>query len=244
MKDLVPLVRGELLKLRTTKSLFGLTIGATLFSCLTITQIIIVANRTNALNTMNPRQFAVFGANAYIFSAALGVITMANEARHHLSDSTYLATPNRTMVLGAKVIAVFIAGFVMGLIAEAAIFAVGIPWLSASHIHLHFDASTWINVISQSAGVGLVAALGVAVGAIVVNQVAGIIITVGWLFIVEQIVGLIWRRGLKYLMNGLLSAMAGANQIFPRWEAFALVLCYILVLCGIGAAVLEARDLT
>ena len=244
MSEFIALVRGEILKLRTTKSLYGLLIGGALFAVLDITQIIIVSTRANALNTMNPRQFAVFGATSYIFAATLGVITMANEARHHLSDSTYLATPNRTKVLSAKVIAVFFAGFVLGLLSEAAIFAVGIPWLSANHIHLHFDSMTYLNVFFQSVGVGLIAALGVAVGAIVVNQVAGIIITVGWLLILEQIVGIIWRRGLKYLMNGLLSAMAGGNNIFPRWEGFALVLCYILVLCGVGAAVLEARDLT
>jgi ABC-2 type transport system permease protein len=59
----------------------------------------------------------------------LGILGMAGELRHGTATSTFLVTQVRGRVVAAKLAAAAATGLAMALVASAAVFAVGLPWL-------------------------------------------------------------------------------------------------------------------
>lgn len=236
------LVRGELLKLWTTRMLLLLTVLSSLLAVLQVVGLVVAAGRVNAGFALSPRNFAAIGAGAYIFAAALGALCIGNEGRHHTADHTFLATPRRTRVVVAKMAASALTAMFIGLVTEVAVFAVGLPMLAAKSLHLSFNTTTWINVVGQIVAVGLVGAIGVGVGGVVRNQIAAIVGIIAWLFVFEGVLTLLVRGFGRWGLRGLLLTIAGAFATTPRWAAVALVLCYLMVLGGLCTFLVEQRD--
>ena len=97
----------------------------------------------------------------------------------------------------------------------------------------------------------LFALLGVGVGSLVTNQVAALIICLGWFLIVENIIEAIWNGTAKWLPSGAAAAAAnvtagrGANfGLFNWWQGSLLILAYGLAFAIVGSAVLARRDIT
>ena len=93
--------------------------------------------------------------------------------------------------------------------------------------------------------------LGVGVGSLVTNQVAAIIICLGWFLIVENIIEAIWHGTTKWMPSGAASAAANVTAgrgsdigLFNWWQGSLLILAYGLVFAAIGSAVLARRDIT
>src|SRR5688572_14549355 len=112
--------------MRTTKTFYGLIIGATVMSVLFTIQLIVVSQRGLANINIGPRTLASMGANALLIAIALGGVTMAGESRHHTEGYTFLTFPNRTLVVLAKAVTAFVGGVIMAIVAEVAILAIGI----------------------------------------------------------------------------------------------------------------------
>ena len=239
---MIRLVRGELLKVATTRTAYGLTAGAAAFCSLAMVGFILGTRRSGNTFALSPHNFAFLGSNAIFFVVALGIITMAGEGRHHTADPTFLVTPSRGRVLLGKALAVLIASVAMGAVAEVFIFAIGLPWLAAIGVHFRFGGVTWLNLACQLLGIGLAGVLGVAVGAVIPNQVAALIAAIAWLFIGEGLIGNIFLRIGRYLTLGTLSAFSGSSQVLPRWEGGVLLLLYALALGGLSGWLLERRD--
>ncbi|HZU74904.1 MAG TPA: hypothetical protein VE990_19255 [Acidimicrobiales bacterium] len=238
------LVRGELLKIWTTRSLLLLTLLSVAFGFLGVVTMIVSGGRAGSLGSIDPRSFATLGATAYIFAGALGVICIANEGRHNTADHTYLATPRRSRVVLAKLAATIVTSMFIGVLTEAAIFALGLPWLAAKGLHLGFGAATWWDIAGQILGIALIGALGVAVGGIIRNQVAGIIVVVAWLLIAEGALSLLLPGAGRFLpARGLVSGLAGDSSLVPRWDGAVLLLAYLAGLGGFAAWLIERRDI-
>ena len=236
------LIKGELLKLWTTRMLLLLVVLSCVLADLQVIGLIVAGGRANASFALAPRNFAGFGASAYIFTAALGALCIGNEGRHHTADHTYLATPRRSRVIVAKVGATVLASMGLGVITEATIFAVGLPLLASKGVHLSFDGATWLAVAGQIVAVGIVGAIGLGVGGILRNQVAAIISIVAWLFVAEGVLTLLVRGFGRYGVRGLLLSIAGVQSAMPRWAGFSILACYVLVLVGICTFLVEQRD--
>lgn len=239
------LIRYELFKLRTTRTFAGLVAGGCLISMLISLQLLVVSGRGGG--PIGPRVLTQMNANAFLVAIALGVITVTGESRHHTEAHTFLGEPNRSKVMFAKAITALCGGMAMGLAAEVAVLALGIPWLRVSGTGVSFDLVALAPyVIGNTIGIGLVTVLGAAVGAIIRNQIAAILVGVGWLLVAEQAIQAIFFSGgareSGFLVEDAMLAIGGSAM--PRWAGLVLMLSYLLIVGGIGTFVTERRDIT
>lgn len=166
-----PLLRAELLKLRTTRTFVAL-VGASL--ALSLLVVVLTGLLSDEIGPQDARD--LFTADfTGLFIMLLGVIGMAGEWRHRTITGTVLAAPDRLRLMGAKVVAYAAAGVVLSLIVTATIMLVGTIILSSRG----FDTvalSDLLDVLWRNLLVAaLVGGLGVCIGGLIRNQVVAII---------------------------------------------------------------------
>jgi ABC-2 type transport system permease protein len=176
-----PLLRAELLKLRTTRT-FAALVGATL--ALSLLVVVLTGLLSDEIAPQDARD--LFTADfTGLFIMLLGVIGMAGEWRHRTITGTILAAPDRLRLLGAKMLAYAAAGVVLSLIVTVTIMVVGTIILSSRG----FDTvalSDLLDVLWRNLLVAaLVGALGVGIGGLVRNQVVAIIAVLILGFVIE-----------------------------------------------------------
>ncbi len=93
--------------------------------------------------------------------------------------------------------------------------------------------------------------LGVGVGSLLTNQVAALVVSLGWFLIAEQIIEAIWNGTAKWLPTGAATAAASVTRgraghfgLFTWWEGSLLMLGYGLAFAVIGSIILSRRDIT
>jgi ABC-2 type transport system permease protein len=162
----------ELLKLRTTRTFFALTLSAVLL-------VAGISGLGAALGTWKhgvaPGEDLVgittFGT---LFALVLGVLAVSTEFRHGTITPTLLTVPSRGRVIAAKVVAHLLAGLVLGLLAVLLNLLLVGAILSLRGIDSGTSATEALRWIAGYGAAGaLFAALGVGIGAIVRNQVGG-----------------------------------------------------------------------
>jgi len=166
-----PLLRAELLKLRTTRT-FVAVVGVTL--ALSLLVVVLTALLSDEFSARDARD--LFSADfTGLFIMLLGVIGMAGEWRHRTITGTILAAPDRLRLMAAKMLAYAAAGVVLSLIVTVMIMLVGTIILSSRDFETAAFSDLidvlWRNLLVAA----LVGALGVGIGALVRNQVVAII---------------------------------------------------------------------
>jgi hypothetical protein len=130
--------------------------------------------------------------------------------------------------------------------AVIATLAVAVPWLSARDAPLDLlDAGDYLGLLVKGVAVSaLSGAVGVGIGAIVRNQVAAVVGTLIYLFVVEPVIGVISSELAAYTVGGSQSSLTAA----PVEDALAplpgglLLAAWALVLVIVGAELEERRD--
>lgn len=244
---MIDLIRGELLKLRTTRMIYGFVGG--LFVIIGILVVVTVIDTPAADLAREEDQAGMYGAAAtgIIFILLLGVMIMSGEFRHGTITQTLLITPNRWKVLAGKLIAAAIGGFVIGVIAEAFTFVLFVPLLKIKGVDIVFEDEARSYVIGSILATTLWGPLGVAVGSLMRNQVAAIIVVFATLLIVEPILtGVLesrWPEIPKYFPIHLISGVIGDDpDALSRGGSIAIVLAYVLVLSALGGRFVLSRD--
>jgi len=192
------------------------------------------------------------GIEGYIFALLLGVLIITVEFRHKTVTTSFLVTPRRSVFVVGKLVMAALAGAVLAVILLAATVLGGGIALSAKGGS--FSAMTH-QIGAVAPGMILVfvlfALLGVGVGSQVTNQVAALIICLGWFLIVENIIEGIWSGTTKWLPSGAAAAAAnvtagrGASAgLLTWWQGSLLILAYGLAFAVVGSAVLAKRDIT
>jgi ABC-2 type transport system permease protein len=237
------LVSAELLKLRTTRTAYGFLAATVL-----LTLGAVAANSaTVELRTKDDLLEALSGAGiAGALLLVLGIVATTGEHRHGTITSSLLASPDRRRLVGAKLIAYLVAGGVLGVAAVLASLALGLPWLSARDAPLDLlDAGDYLGLLVKGIAVSaLSGAVGVGIGAIVRNQVAAVVGTLIYLFVLEPLIGVISSDVAVYTVGGGQSALTAA----PVEDALAplpgglLFAAWALVLGVVGAELEERRD--
>jgi ABC-2 type transport system permease protein len=243
----IDLYRSELLKLRTTRMVYGL-LGA-LLAIIALANVIgvLASQESDLLGEENQSAFFGAAASGIIFVLLLGVMLMAGEFRHGTITQTLLITPNRWRVLVAKLLGGATLGLAFGAIAEAFSFATAVPLLWLRGIDLELGDEAIELILGTLLATTVTAMLGVAVGTLIRNQIAAVIIVFATLLIVENIAtGLLelrWEEAPKYLPGHTINAVIDPGAgLLSRWGGLVVLLGYVAVLAVAGGRFVLSRD--
>jgi hypothetical protein len=166
-----PLLRAELLKLRTTRT-FVTLVAVTLALSLLVVGLSAILTDTFTEQAVRELFTADFSS---LFILLLGVVGMAGEWRHRTITSSVLAAPDRLRLLTAKLLSYAVAGTVLSLIVTVALMALGTVILSIRGLTT-LDIADLADVLWRNLVIAaLLGAFGVCVGGIVRNQVVAIV---------------------------------------------------------------------
>jgi len=246
------LIQAELLKLRTTRSarvLLALTAAGT---AALVTVVLLLAGRLGqpALDGDALRQLVLVPDGPLTLAAlVLGILGMAGEFRHGTATSAFLVTPVRGRVVAAKLVAGAVAGLAMALAATAVVLAIALPWLPAKGVEVAVaDTGLATRLAGLWAAVALYAVVGVALGALLRNQVAAVVVGLLWWQggVEELVVGVLRRPGLeRWLPEGAAAALlAPGDATLPMWAGGLVLAAYGLGLALVGGRLVVRRDLT
>ena len=181
------LFAAELLKLRTLRSTWGFALVALLFAGLVAAGNI---GGTAQDERFDPElQFRiVFDATfpGSILALLLGIILVTNEFRHGTIARTLLATPRRGLFVAVKL---FTGGVVGALLMASMIVVIAVTaaiWLGVLDVPLAADEAAdgaWRALLVAS----LAGVLGAALGGAIHSQVAALVGTLLWMFVLEPI---------------------------------------------------------
>ncbi len=246
------LVAAEVLKLRTTRVFYGLCAAIAAFTVLGVVAVILTAGGSDTPSLDSDEGMRnVFGngGTAALFTLILGILAVTGEVRHGTITQTLLVTPRRSHLVAAKLIAMGVAGFGLGLLTSLVTLAVAWPWLAAKDVGVSvFSSDVGLVMLAGAVGSALFGIIGVGVGAIVRSQVPAIVGALIWEFVLEGIlVGLLPAVG-RWLPGGAARGLARetlqTGSLLPAWAAALVLLAYGVVFAAIGAQVLARRDVT
>lgn len=246
------LVAAELLKVRTTRSLFWTLLGAVILVALVA--IVQLAFVDDADLATQDNQLAVFGAAGAgtFFALVLGVLLVTNEYWHKTITHTFLATPAREQVMLAKVVVSMLGGLAYAIGTYGLTLAVGLAWLKLEGIAIAIGVGDALReFVAIALGSAFYAVLGAGVAAIVRNQVAAIVGTLVWFLIVEQtVVGLFPAVG-KWTPSGAVTSVGIAlqdveadAQLLAPAAAATLMAAYAVAAVAAGTALVVRRDVS
>jgi ABC-2 type transport system permease protein len=204
-------IRSEYRKLLTTRTALGLFAGMVILTGLAVFGTARGAARADLAGGLSS-SYGDAGVLiiATVFVLVLAIRSFTDEARYGSIVPTFLATPERRRVLLAKSAVAASASVVFAVSALVVATIVMSSYLAASAIPLAFSAATFAVLLARGVAiVGLWALIGVAIGAVVRHQVAAIVGTLAWLFVVENIVGSLIPTVARWLPAGAAGAAAG-----------------------------------
>jgi ABC-2 type transport system permease protein len=199
-----PLLQAELLKLRTTRTFVALT-GFAVGSSVLIA--VLVAILTDP--TRDSVMVDVYASDTSSFLIlVLAVVGISGEWRHRTITSSLLAAPDRLRFLVAKTIAFATAGLILSLVVAITVGAAGTVTLLARDMPLP-ELSELLGQVGRNAVLAaLLGAFGVAIGALVRNQIAAVVSLLVLSSVVEPLVQTLAPHVGRYGPLGALSVSA------------------------------------
>ncbi|MQA74525.1 MAG: hypothetical protein GEU88_09340 [Solirubrobacterales bacterium] len=249
---MIGVVAGELLKLRTTRTFYGIVLG-------TLALVLVISLLAGLLGDFERgdtpgRDLLSIAALAQTFTLVFGILAVSTEFRHGTITPSLLVVPSRARLVSAKLVAHLGAGLLIGLAAYALCALVVDLALGSRDIEPGFASGEPFEIIVGGAvAAGLFAALGVGLGALVRNQVGAIVGALAWTFVVESLLTAILGSGSvigRLGLNGLGAALPGTNfgestgDLLAPVPAGLVLGAYAAVLLVAGVLVLRRRDVS
>jgi ABC-2 type transport system permease protein len=241
------LVRTELVRLRTTRSAWGLLTAGLILALGWAAAVLgnVGGIGASAAGSAQLRADLLGATGIGLFPVLLlGVVTVTGEFHHRTATATFLVTPHRWRVLVAKAVACAIAGLLVMAGLLATVWTVGV--LAGA-----VDPSADVALAALAGRSMLVAAcwalLGVAVGAAVRNQTLAVLVPLVWFLLIETLIPSYGLDALvPYLPGGVTAALAGLGTAdgLPVWAALLVLLAYVLALLVPSGRAIARRDIT
>ncbi len=185
---MIPQVRAELLKIRSTRTALGLILGMVALILLFTMLPGLLTHPSGLASKEDQRELLSLSSLAGVFSALAGVLLVTSEYRFGTIRPTILFNPVRSRVLAAKVVAGASAGLAFGVLGEATGWAIGYPILDGRDISVVLSSSDILLLtLGGLAGVVLWGAIGASLGAIIHNQVGAVITLLAWGLVVDNL---------------------------------------------------------
>jgi ABC-2 type transport system permease protein len=195
------------------------------------------------------------GASGGIFVMILGVVMITSEYRYQTVTGTFLTTPRRERVIAAKLITGLLVGllFALVLLVFEAVTVVPTVLLSGGEFSLSGTRIPQVS-IGILASLALYGLFGIGLGALVRNQIAGIVGAVVWAYVIESIFTAIpalhpvgkWLPGgaAQSLMSIDIDTGLGRPEWLPAWGGALVLVAYGLLFAVVASATTVRRDIT
>jgi ABC-2 type transport system permease protein len=231
------LLRGELIKTLTTRTLFGY---ATLAVALAIANVLIFT-LSKDLVTVADKQEAIAGLPMLLI--LFGLVGAAGEYRHRTAAPAALAAGgNRGRLLLARAGAYAVTGLAIGALTAAVTLGLGLPLLSGEPGPDLVSGTITAVAVGSVVGAALCAIMGVAAGALVRNQVAGVIGALVLMFVAMPLIAIMSTTAAEATPFGAAIVLAGdptADTV--SWRAGGLILAAWTLPMLLAAIVVERR---
>ena len=239
----------ELFKLRTTRTSWAVVLG----SLALVVLISVIAAATGSFSATDDagKDLLEISGLVQLFALVLGILVIATEFRHGTITPSLLAVPDRTRLVLAKLICALLAGALLGLVASALCAVITLPILSARDAGTGSDSTEIINlIVGNTVACALFAALGVGLGALIRNQVGAIIGALGYLFVVEPLLGVIpgfddvvqkWFPGGA---SSEVAATSGLDDPLGQIPGGLLLAAYAAIFLIAGIVMIRRRDVS
>ena len=209
---MIRLTRVELLKIRTTRTAYGLIAAAALLTALLAAGHASAAGGSQLASSAGLSAEVTLTGWAMLFAMLMGVMVASGEFRHSTATVTYLACPRRSRVLAAKAAAAAAAGAIFGLTGAAIATGIGLGVTASRGEPITLSAATLVrDDLGAVIGAALLAALAVAVGSLIRSQVAGVVGVLIWSLLIEPIIGSLFTSIQPYLPYAAATTLAGAS---------------------------------
>ena len=249
---MIAVVRSELLKIRTTRGWFAYLV--VLVALVGIGAAAEVGSRSLDERSGLDFQFALvdlIGISS-LLAIILGITIVTTEFRHGTITPTLLANPGRERVLVGKAIAGVLVAILFAVLAILVILVVASIYTSIDGGQLELaDGDVVERAATNVLGVVLWLLMGVAIGSVVHSQVAALVGTLVWLFLVETLlVGLFSLLDVDALEEYLpFHALDGADgtggdNLLSYGPALAVTCGWIALLGAAGIVRTSRRDIT
>jgi ABC-2 type transport system permease protein len=252
----IGLVRSELRKLFTTQVWLWLLLGTFALTAIRVIASILSdgleGNPSPPLSTVEGQRnlFAGSAAGA-IFICVLGIVGITAEYRHLTVTPTFLATPKRNAVIAAKLVTYALVGLLYAILSALLLIAMALPWLNAKDIPLSLtDDSIPLVLLATIAVTAIYGILGVGIGALIRNQIAAVVITLIYLFVLENLLAMIpgVKDAYKYLPGGAAAALAQVSRnnttLLQPWQGGIILTAYGIAFAALAAWLTIRRDVT
>jgi ABC-type transport system involved in multi-copper enzyme maturation permease subunit len=245
------LVRSELLKIRTTRSWWAYLVVIVLLTGIGTAGSIGSAEIADRSTLSFQLDLVSTAGLSVLMAIILGITIITTEFRHGTVTPTFLAEPRRERVILSKAIAAVVVAIGFALLALVVVAAVAIPWLTIVDAEVLHDTELLTRAGEQILSVVLWALIGVAIGTAVHSQVAALVGTLVWIFLVENLLvglfGLVDADGVaEYLPFHALDAAdgTGADNLLSYGGGLAVTLGWILLLGAFGTWRTLRRDIS
>jgi len=245
------LIRAELLKLRTVRGPWLVLAAGPLLVIAGISGLVVSGGNLHDPATQ-AKALAHVGLTA-IFPLAFGILAVAGEYRHKTITDTYLSTPARGRVIGAKLLVYALIGILAAVAAAVVGLAVAALWWSAKGASFEWgNTAMWTTVGGGVAWNAAFAAIGVGLGALVRNLTAAVAVALAWIALIEGVVGQLigsLARWLPFYAGQALGAAAGSKSmlpqaLLPRWGAAVVLAAYTAAFAVAALATSVRRDVS
>ncbi|MGW6131467.1 ABC transporter permease [Cellulomonas sp. NPDC055163] len=195
----------------------------------------------------------------YVFPVIVGALSVTTEFRHQTITPTLLAEPRRNVVLVAKLVAGLVIGLVFGVVATLVTAGTGAGVLAALGEPTFLgEVETWRTLALSALALALWSVVGVALGTVLTNQVAAIVVLIAFTQFVEPVLRVVlgltsWGKDVASFLPGAAGeavsggsfyAEAGMGALLDWWQGMLVLMAYALVLALVGRATTFRRDIT
>ncbi len=273
---MIPLVRAEVLKYVTTRTSWGLTLGmfltgagfAALFGGLLIYGDILDGIKLVDVVPELTLARIVYTAGiqfGYLLALIIGILSIGQEFRHKTISGTFLATPKRERVIGAKVVALVVIAAVSGLAHVIGVLIGGGIILATADLPIYPDpAQLTKTLLLMLLVLALWSLMGLGIGVLIPNQVAALSIAIAFAWILEPLAGFFltfadWGDPIARVLPSqataatldvftgtdaqLTQTLGGAADPLAWWLAALVLLAYAAVMATLGLVRTRTRDI-
>jgi ABC-2 type transport system permease protein len=187
------LLDAELRKMRSTRATLLLVLATLVLALLTVaTTVPGVMEENSSVSLDDPALLALVVGNGFgaplVLMALLGVLAFTQEFRYGTVTSTYLGEPRRPRVLIAKVLSLVLSSVVISTLTLAVTMTTSIVLIRSQAGDVTIAAQFWQTVAAGFLAMAVYGVIGVAVGALITNQIAAVVGLLVFMLGVEQVV--------------------------------------------------------